>query len=147
MSEAENRAIARRLHEAYNTTAEAATYDELLAPDFKAYVPGLAEPLHREAWLQFNGMFSVAFPDGRVTVEDTIAEGDEAALRVRFQGTHRGDFQGIPPSGKQVMMTGIVIDRVVGGKVVEHRAEFDALGLLQQLGAIPAPAQHSAAGG
>ena len=141
MSAEENKAIARRLHESFNTDDEAAAGAELLAPDFKAHVPGSPESLSREAYTQFNRLFSAAFPDGRVTVEDLIAEGDKVVLRMRFQGTHRGDFQGLPPTGKWVTMAGIGIDRIADDQVVEHRAEFDTLGLLQQLGAIPAPGQ------
>jgi steroid delta-isomerase-like uncharacterized protein len=141
MSAEENKAIARRLHESFNTDDETAAGEELLAPDFKAYVPGSPEPLSREAYNQFNRQFSAAFPDGRVTVKDLIAEGDKVVLRMRYQGTHQGDFQGLPPTGKRVTMAGIGIDRIADGQIVEHRAEFDTLGLMQQLGVITAPAQ------
>jgi steroid delta-isomerase-like uncharacterized protein len=90
---------------------------------------------------QLAGMQSIrrSFPDFRLIVEDQIAEGDKVVTRVTFQGTHRGEFRGIAPTGKQVKYSGIAIDRIVQGKVVEMWHVADQLTLLQQVGAIPAP--------
>ena len=111
-----------------------------MAPDYVAHVPAAPGPLEGlEAWRQFSGPFAEAFPDLRLTVQDIVAEGDTVAARVDFHGTHRGEFQGIPPTDKQVAFTSIEINRVVGGKVEEHWVELDLLGLMQQLGAIPEP--------
>lgn len=77
----------------------------------------------------------VAFPDLRAKIEDQMGEGDKVATRVTFQGTHKGEFRGIPPSGKSVSYTGIAIDRIRGGKVVEMWHEANIISLLQQLGA------------
>ena len=68
-----------------------------------------------------------------------IAEGDKVASRITAHGTHKGEFMGIPPTGKHTMQTGIDIVRIAGGKVVERWGEFDQLGLMQQLGVIPPP--------
>ena len=95
-----------------------------------------------EAWRQFSASFVEAFPDLRLTVEDIALEGDTVAARVDFRGTHRGEFQGIPPTGKEVAFSSIEIDRMVDGKVAEHWFEMDLLGLMGQLGAIPEP-EHS----
>jgi predicted ester cyclase len=65
------------------------------------------------------------------------------ATRFTLRGTHQGPFFGIPPTGKQVHVTGITIHRIVNGKIVEQRVEMDMLGLMQQLGVIPAPGQAS----
>ncbi|MBI4581940.1 MAG: ester cyclase [Planctomycetes bacterium] len=73
--------------------------------------------------------------------EDQIAEGDKVATRYTGTWTHRGEFMGIPPTGKDVTVTRIEILRIADGKFVEHWESFDQLGLLQQLGAIPAPGQ------
>ena len=139
MSAEENKAVIRRWIEAYNERdleAEAA----VLAPDFVAHVPAVPGPLEGlEAWRQFTGSFSEAFPDIRLTVQDIMAEGDMVAARVAFRGTHRGEFQGIPPTGKEVSFTSIEVNRVRDGKVEEHWVELDLLGLMQQLGAIPEP--------
>ncbi|HLM78955.1 MAG TPA: ester cyclase, partial [Rubrobacteraceae bacterium] len=102
MSAEENKAVIRRWIEAYNERdwqAEA----EVLAPGFVAHVSAAPGPLEGlEAWRQFSGPFEEAFPDLRLTVEDIAAEGETVAARVAFRGTHRGEFQGIPPSGKEV---------------------------------------------
>jgi predicted ester cyclase len=90
-------------------------------------------------------MFQSAFPDLRYTIENIIADGDMVAERMRFEGTHRGDFQGLPPTGMRVSFTGMQISRMSGGKIVELWGEFDALGMMQQLGAIPSPGQPLAA--
>ena len=139
MSAEENKAVLRRWIEAYNERdleAEAA----VLAPDYVAHVPAAPGPLEGlEAWRQFSGSFAEAFPDLRLTVEDIAAEGDTVAARVAFRGTHRGGFQGIPPTGKEVAFSSMEFNRVVEGKVEEHWVELNLFGLMQQLGAIPEP--------
>jgi steroid delta-isomerase-like uncharacterized protein len=80
-----------------------------------------------------------AFPDSRVTIEDQIAEGDKVVTRVTFTGTHQGEFMGIAATGKQVKYSGIAIDRIVDGKVVEMWHVAETLGLLQQIGARLSP--------
>lgn len=82
-------------------------------------------------------LFASAFPDWRTTIEDLIAEGDKVALRGVASGSHRGTFMGVPPTGKRVTVSGIHIMRIEGGKIVEHWAEADYLGMMQQLGVIP----------
>ena len=78
-----------------------------------------------------------AFPDLHYTVEDMVAEGDKVAVHYTGRGTHHGEFQGIPATGKPMTYTGILIWRFVDGKIAEHWAAPDLLGLMQQLGAIP----------
>lgn len=78
-----------------------------------------------------------AFPDYRYTVEDEICEGDKVVHRWIAKGTHEGEFQGLPPSGKQVTISGISVYRVANGKLVEGWTTADMLGLLQQIGAVP----------
>ncbi len=82
-------------------------------------------------------MLRNAFPDITYTIEDLIAEGDKVVARWSAQGTHRGDFMGIPPTNKQVRFSEIEIIRVVDGKAVEEWEELDRLGLMTQLGVIP----------
>ena len=138
MSEEENKAVIRRWIEAYNDRDMQAEADAR-APGYVAHVPGAPSPLDSEAWTHFIAGFAEAFPDLRLTVEDIVSEGDMVAARATFHGTHRGEFQGIPPTDKQVTFSGIEVDRMVGGKVEEHWVELDLLGLMQQLGAIPEP--------
>ena len=143
MQAEENKAVIRRWIEAYNERDLQAEAD-VLAPDYVAHVPAVPGPLEGlEAWRQFSGSFAEAFPDIRLTVEDIFSEGDMVAARVAFRGTHRGEFQGIAPTGKEVAFTSIEVNRVVEGKVEEHWVELDLLGLMQQLGAIPEPGHSS----
>jgi predicted ester cyclase len=81
-----------------------------------------------------------AFPRYELIAEDMIAEGDLVTVRATVRGTHQGDLMGIPPTGKQVEMPLIIIYRVADGKIVEHWMVADQLGMMQQLGVIPAPA-------
>jgi predicted ester cyclase len=84
-------------------------------------------------------MYRTAFPNIHVTIEDQIAEGDKVVTRWTGHGTHQGELMGIPPTNKAVTVTGIAIDRIVAGKIVEHWENFDQLGMLVQLGVVPPP--------
>ena len=78
-----------------------------------------------------------AFPDSHFTVDDVVVEGEKAAIRHTFAGTHKGEFQGIPPTGKSVVINGIEIQHIVDGKLVEAWLNVDFMGMMQQLGVIP----------
>jgi steroid delta-isomerase-like uncharacterized protein len=91
------------------------------------------------------GAFREAFPDGRTTIETMVAEGDTVVSRWTFHGTHEDEFAGVAATGRQVSLSGINIDRIVDGKFVERWYEMDRLGLMQQLGVIPAPGQSEEA--
>jgi len=82
-------------------------------------------------------MTCAGLADRQSTVEDQIAEGDKVMTRWTYRGTHKGDLMGIAPTDKQVTVTGICIDRIVGGKIVEEWGEMDNLGMMQQLGVVP----------
>jgi steroid delta-isomerase-like uncharacterized protein len=141
VSEEENKAVIRRWIEAYNERDMQAEAD-VLAPGFVAHVSATPGPLEGlDAWRQFTAPFTEAFPDLRLTVQDIAAEGITVAARVAFRGTHRGEFQGIPPTGKEVAFSSMEFNRVVDGKVEEHWVEINLLGLVQQLGVatIPGP--------
>ena len=145
MSEEDNKAVIRRWIEAFNERDLQGEAD-VLAPGFVAHVPDAPAPLDLEgleAWREFTAPFVEAFPDLRLTIQDIAAEGDTVAARVAFRGTHRGEFQGLPATGKEVAFSSIEIDRVVDGKVEEHWVEINLLGLVQQLGVatIPGPQQ------
>jgi steroid delta-isomerase-like uncharacterized protein len=140
MSTEQNKAIARRLNQAFDTNDQA-TLDELLAPDLMAHFPGMPTPLNREAFLQVVGLFTAAFNDNHTTTDDQIAEGDKVMTHITWRAVHSGDFQGIPATGKQIAVTGIAIERIQDGKIVEHWSNLDQLSLMQQLGVIPAPGQ------
>jgi steroid delta-isomerase-like uncharacterized protein len=82
-------------------------------------------------------MFVAAFPDLNISYKDLIGEGDKVSGRYILTGTHQGDFAGIPPTGRQVKVSGMDILRLKDGKVAEHWTEMDTLGMMQQLGVIP----------
>ena len=90
-------------------------------------------------------MYFSGSPDGRLATEDQVAEGDTVVTRWTGRATHMGEFMQIAPTGKQVVVAGIHINRVVDGKLVESWVQFDQLGMLQQLGVVPAPGQAPAA--
>jgi predicted ester cyclase len=82
--------------------------------------------------------YTSGFPDLQLSTEEIVAEGDKVAIRNTWRGTHQGVFQGVPPTGRHVAFTGTDIFRFVDGKIAEQWADLDALGLMQQLGVIPA---------
>ena len=90
--------------------------------------------------LQVVGMIRGALPDLRRTIDDAISEGDRVVVRFTDRGTHRGELMGIPPTGRAVTVEGINIARVAEGRIQELWHIEDLLGLMQQLGAVPAPA-------
>ena len=87
---------------------------------------------------------SIAFPDVHFRLDDLIAEGDQVAVRFTISGTHLGPFAGIPATGKQISIQGMIVHRLQDGKIVEDWAVRDSLGLLQQLGVIPMPGANAA---
>ena len=138
MSTEENKAIVLRFDEEVWNRHNPAIMDELLTSDYALYMSG-SPPLDREGHRQFNAAMLAAFPDARSTTHDLIAEGDKVAWHWSFRGTHKGEFMGIPPTGKEVSLSGISILRLPGGKIAAQRAEAGMLGFMQQLGAVPAP--------
>jgi predicted ester cyclase len=94
---------------------------------------------------QFAATYREAFPDLQTTIEDMVAEGDKVVVRFRGRGTHQGETEAFgPPTGKRMEMTGITINRVSDGKIVEAWTNSDALGMMQQLGLIPSPEEAQA---
>ncbi len=138
-----NKAIIRRFVEEVQNGGDLAAVDELTAPGYVNHSAPPGVPGDREGLKQLTAMFRRAFPDGRMTIEEMVAEGDRVATRKTFRGTHRGELMGIPPTGRAVAIGLIDIVRLVDGKVVESWSAADDLGLLQQLGALPSPGQEA----
>ena len=136
MSEAANEVNVRRfLEEAYNR-GNLAVGDELLAENCVFYTPAPIQGI--AGWKQFATAFLTAFPDGlRVTIDDLFVAGDKVAARWTAQGTHKGPLRGIPPTGNQVTWVGIAFYSLSHGKITEVWGLNDALGIMQQIGAIP----------
>jgi steroid delta-isomerase-like uncharacterized protein len=138
MSTEENKALVRRVYEEAINRGNMAVVDELNSPNYVAHDPGFPQPVRGpEGLKQYFLVFRSAFPDVHITIEDMIAEGDTIAVRQTSRGTHQGDLRGIPPTGKQITVTGLAIHKIANGKFVESWINADSLGLLQQLGVIP----------
>jgi steroid delta-isomerase-like uncharacterized protein len=138
----ENKALIQRFVEEAFNKGNLDVADEVYASTFIAHDPTIPEGQGSpEQVKQFVNMYLSAFPDGHTTVEDVISDGEKVAYRWTFRGTHQGELMGISPTGRQMTITGITINRVSGGKVEEQWNNFDQLGMLQQLGVAPAPGQ------
>jgi len=135
-----NKAVSRRWIEVFNERDDAGEAD-VRTPDYVAYAPASLEPapMDSEAWTRFLAGFVEAFPDLELTVEDAVAEGDLVAQRIHFEGTHTGEFQGLPPTHRKVTFSGLELNRFVDGRVAEHWFQMDSLTLLQQLGLVVVP--------
>lgn len=134
-----NKALIRRFFEEVWSTGDLSRRDEFLAAGYRGHIAGAAAPIDRDGWTGWFQGFRTGFPDARFTVEDMIAEGDRVAARLTMRGTHLGPMNGVPPTGRTVVVSGMSIERVAEGRIVEGWNENDALGLLQQLGVVPPP--------
>ena len=144
MSE-ENKALVRReIEELFNHTGNLDVAEEVYGPDFVSHDPTMPEDLRGiEEARQFAAGMRSAFPDLTCTIEDQVAEGDKVVTRWRASGTHQGETEGLgPPTGNRMEMTGISIERLSEGKVVESWDNYDAMGMMQQLGFIPSPEEQ-----
>jgi steroid delta-isomerase-like uncharacterized protein len=142
MSIEENKALMRRFYEEINKGNLAIILDELMAANVVEHSPFVPEQAPgRQGILELFTMIRTVFPDLRITVEDIVAEGDKVVSRGTFSGTHKGEFMGIAPTGKQITVGLIEIVRIVAGKMVEHWNVVDNLGMMQQLGVVPTPGQ------
>jgi len=140
MSTEQNKAMARQMIEDIFSRGDLSRVDEYLAPDFverEELPPGL--PGGREGVKQLTAILRSAFPDFKASIDDLVAEGDKVVIRQTWRGTHKGEFMGVPPTGKSVSFGVIDILRIAGGKVVEHWGLMDSMSLMQQLGAGPMP--------
>lgn len=141
MSIEDNKLLVRRLFEEFVNEANEATADEVIHPDTIDHSASSQTPAGRapgvEGVKQFFVHFRKSFPHLQSTIEDIIAEGDRVAIRYTAHTKHEGDYLGIPATNKEVTLTGIAIYRVADGQLAEAWLESNALGLLQQLGALP----------
>jgi steroid delta-isomerase-like uncharacterized protein len=141
----ENKALTRRVIEEANSKGNLDVVDEFIAPDYVLHTPTAptGEVHGTEDYKQLISRQRSAAPDLNFTVEDQIAEGEKVVTRYSASGTHQEEFMDAAPTGNQVTTTGIVISRIADGKIVEEWLEWDVLGLMQQLGAIPELGQTS----
>ena len=139
------RAVVRRLHEIW-TTGDLAAVDDVYAPSFVGHFPRsshLPERRGRDGVREGIRRIKAAFPDWREDVEEMITEGSRVVTRYTSRGTHRGEFRGIPPTGRAVIVPEISVYRVADGKVAEQWCLLDELDRLQQLtgveSTVPSP--------
>ena len=141
MGTQENKAIATRFLEEIMNRGNVSLIDEFSGPNFVDHSAPPGVPPTNEGFKGFVAAFRAAFPDLHYTVEDSIAEGDRVVQRTTATGTMKGDFQGMPASGKSATWSEIHITRFENGKAVEHWGVTDQLGMLAQLGFAQAPGQ------
>jgi predicted ester cyclase len=137
-SEAQNKAVIRRFYEAFSANDQVAMKD-VLAPELVAYTHANPDPQNRESMLQFirdwNAIFETHF-----TIEEQIAEGEKVATRLTTRAIHNGgEYMGVPPTGKQAEISGISIETIKDGKIVERQVNSDWHGMMQQLGLLSQP--------
>jgi len=113
--------------------------DELLDGDYVGHDPALPEPIRGIRGAKENvSLYQSAFDGARITVMEQVAEGDLVASRWEGRGRHTGEMMGTPPTGRDVIVSGLTLSRLEGGKIVEEWTNWDTLGMLQQIGAVPA---------
>jgi steroid delta-isomerase-like uncharacterized protein len=136
MSVEANKAIVHREVEFWNT-GDMAIFEEIMAPNYIGHDPAGLHAGTLEQYRKSVAALLAAFHNINLVIDDLVAEGDKVVKRWTATSTHAGEFMGIPPTGKEIKFTGINVFRIVDGKIAELWVESDALGFMQQLGAIP----------
>ncbi|OYQ61642.1 ester cyclase [Pseudanabaena sp. SR411] len=134
----QNKALILQFYKAFDDRQMDQALD-LLSPNFVAHQAGIPEPLNRERFKQFGMSFYLAFSQGQHVFDEVIVSGDRVVTCGTFTAIHLGEFQGLPPTGRQISLSIMHIDRLEDGKIVEHWGHGDALGLMQQLGLVFLP--------
>ena len=140
MSAQENRIVVRReFEEIFSQGGNLDAAEEIYAPNYVGHEPTFGDVHGVEGAKQFAATYRQAFPDIQTTMEDQVAEGDKVVSRFTARGTHQGESEEFgPPTGNRIEVTGITIEQFSEeGKIVEDWTNFDALGLMQQLGLVP----------
>ncbi len=139
MSIEANKAVLRRGAEAFNNREDRSGWLDIHDPSVVA--EGLAPtPVGLEGVTEFYAGLWSAFPDLHITIEDMVGEGDRVAWRLKVTGTQQAEFRGVPANGTRVEFAAQYVFRFRDGKIIERWTNFDRLGVMIQLGAIPAPA-------
>ncbi len=136
----ENKASARRFMEEVINKKNLDVADELIADDFIEHNPAPGFPDDKKGALEWFGMMFRAFPDMKVTVHDILAEGDRVAIHSTNSGTQKGEFMGVPATGKKVTVESLdIIRNDDQGRALEHWGVIDTAAMMMQLGVIPPP--------
>ncbi len=143
-AEEQNKHVVRQYIEAFNRQ-DTERLGQLVSSTNQSFqFSGMPSSMDWNRTKQFFAAFWSAFPDLSAKIEEMVAEGDKVAIRVINTGTHKGEFQGIPPTGKKVSFGGRDFLTLSDGKIVEQRASVDMMGLMQQIGAIPTSTSRAA---
>jgi steroid delta-isomerase-like uncharacterized protein len=141
-----NKAIVRRLFTELWNNGNLSVADEVFAPNYAHYDPSTPDfGRGPDSEKKRAALYRAAFPDLHLTIEDVIAEGETVMTRWSCRGSHKGDLNGIAPTGKHITISGVTVARVSNGKIVEGYVNWDALGLMQQLGVVPQLANRAKA--
>jgi steroid delta-isomerase-like uncharacterized protein len=135
----ENEVLVRRFIDRYLNTGDESVLGEFLTPDCRLYCNAKCEASDPAGYDDLVSKFRAAFPDLDHTVDEIMSAEDRLAYRWTNRGTHLGEFEGIPPTGKQIEFTGTTIFRLRGGRIAEERTSVDLFALMEQLGVIPVP--------
>ena len=133
----ENTEIVRQFVDRAFNDGKLEAADEYVAEDFVRHDPAAADVVGRDEYKKFIEMNRTAFPDYHESIENIITQDDTVMYRWRLRGTQEGEIMGVEPTGKEVDVTGMVEMRIEDGKITEMWGNFDALGMLEQLGAVP----------
>ena len=140
MSGEDNKAVVRQFVEEFWNKGRMAAADELMTPDATIVLPGRGR-VNKEAFKMFARALRDGFPDWHSTIEELVAENDQVGERWTGRGTHKGEFQGIAPTGKHMTVPGFVMYRIVSGKITAFHGLLDGMAMLQQLGVLYTPEQ------
>jgi steroid delta-isomerase-like uncharacterized protein len=144
----ESIALSRRLIEEVWNNRRLDVVNDLIAANHTNHDPNSPDfGKGPEAYKRLVNLYTTAFPDLHITIEDTVSEDDKLVISWNVSGTHKGDLRGTPPTNKKMSVEGITISRHANGKIQESRVSWDALGMMQQLGVVPALGQAKGAGG
>lgn len=135
----QNKAVVKRFVEEFKNKANLNIVDELFASEFVHHFKDPRLPPGREGMKMLGKSVFAAFSNVKATIEDLVANEEKVVERTIARGTHKGEFNGVPPTGKDVMWSEIHIYRLKNGKIAELWSEIDFLGLMMQIGAIPPP--------
>lgn len=136
---ADNKAIIRRLYEEVWNKRKVELIKEIISPSHALQAPNISgSSMGPEAYKRQLLLFVAGYPDLEFTIEDTIAEKDKVVACWTITGTHKGDFMGVPATNKKVSVDGVTIHHLTNGKIMDSYSNWDALGMMQQLGVIPA---------
>jgi steroid delta-isomerase-like uncharacterized protein len=137
MTVADNKAVISMFVEEVINQGRLDRADDLVVEDFVELDPLPGQRQGREGLKEMIGQMRTAFPDIHWVMNEMVAEDDKVVSRFTWSGTHRGEFLGIPATGRVVKVNGVVIDRLAAGKMADSRILMDTMSMMQQLGVLP----------